>query len=45
MFDDSIGLPEGGRAKAYVQPIETSPNLGKYGIKPALPATTRSPTA
>ena len=38
VFDHPIGLPEGHRVEAEVHPIETPPNLEKYGIKPFPPA-------
>ena len=38
VFDHPIDLPEGRRVEAEVHPIETPPNLEKYGIKPFPPA-------
>ena len=38
VFDHPIDLPEGHRVEAEVRPIETPPNLEKYGIKPFPPA-------
>ena len=44
VFDHPIGLPEGHRVEADVNPIESPPDLEKYGIRPFPPPTTWSPT-
>ena len=38
VFDHPIDLPEGHRVEADVNPIESGPDLEKYGIRPFPPA-------
>jgi hypothetical protein len=37
VFDEPIGLPEGRRVEADLEPIETASDLEQYGIRPFPP--------